>query len=415
MTPKGSGLPLAVTASALAICLAAPASAQNLCESYTVVQGDTLSAIAKRAGVAGGYRAVFEMNTDILSNPNRIEIGQALKIPCADGSQPIGRTAAAATAPAPADTAAETVAEAPAATEAAATEAAPAQTAAAEPAPEVPAPVAPADTAPAEQAAAPATEAPAEAAPEPLTFVTGTFPPWAGEDLPQMGFFTELITTALEQSGTGIEAEITFVEDWDAHLDVLLPSLAYDMTYPWALPDCDLVANLEPSNARRCTDFDASDPFISAPTGFYVMKGSPLEGVTEFPQLLGARLCRPEGHFTFDLEGQRLMPPNAQLMQPPTPAECWTALAAGDVDVVTYAVLTAEEDILAAGMQEQVTPTALETVQSTHVFIAKNNPRSAEAIGALNAGLAEMRRNGQWFEIVSRHLSEREARLGQGG
>jgi hypothetical protein len=36
-------------------------------------------------------------------------------------------------------------------------------------------------------------------------------------------------------------------------------------------------------------------------------------------------------------------------------------------------------------------------------------------IAALNAGLAEMRANGKWFEIVSRHLSEREARLGQGG
>jgi polar amino acid transport system substrate-binding protein len=196
---------------------------------------------------------------------------------------------------------------------------------------------------------------------------------------------------------------------------VLLPSLAYDMTYPWALPDCTKVDNLEPSNARRCTDFDATDPFISAPTGFYVLKGSSYEDATSFPQLLGARLCRPEGHFTFDLEGERLMPPNAELIQPPTPAECWTALAAGNVDVVTYAVLTAEEDIAAAGMQDQVVPTGLETVQATHVFVAKNNPRSAEMIGALNAGLAAMRANGEWFEIVSRHLSEREARLGQGG
>ncbi|MCX7645862.1 MAG: transporter substrate-binding domain-containing protein [Rhodobacteraceae bacterium] len=387
-------------AATLAVCLAFPAAAQTLCEPYTVARGDTLSQIAKRAGVAGGYQAVFELNANILSNPNRIEVGQVLQMPCPDGAAPSARTAEAEpAAAAPGEPAA---AEPPAA--AATAEAAPPETAPPEPA------------AP-EAVAAAAPPAPAEppAGPAPIRFVTGTFPPWSGQDLPQQGFFTELITTALERSGTGLTAEITYVEDWNAHLDVLLPSLAYDMTYPWALPDCTRIENLEPSNARRCTDFDATDPFISAPTGFYVLKGSSFEGATSFPQLLGARLCRPEGHFTFDLEAERLMPPNAELIQPPTPAECWTALAAGTVDVVTYAVLTAEEDIVAAGMQDKVVPTALETVQTTHVFIAKNNPRSAELIGALNAGLAQMRANGEWFEIVSRHLSEREARLGQGG
>jgi polar amino acid transport system substrate-binding protein len=395
MTGTRSALPLLATASALGICLALPAGAQALCEPYTVVRGDTLSSIAKRAGVPGGYQELFEINAGILSNPNRIEVGQVLTMPCPGGAA----TAAAAPdeaapeTPPPVETsrvgeAAETVG---------------------------PSGAAGAGGDPATAAAAPGAEAPDGARPAPIRFVTGTFPPWSGPDLPQQGFFTELITTALDLSGTGLEAEITYVEDWNAHLDVLLPSLAYDMTYPWALPDCTKVANLEPANARRCTDFDATDPFISAPTGFYVLKGSTYEDATTFPQLLGARICRPEGHFTFDLEGERLMPPNAELIQPPTPADCWRELAEGDVDVVTYAVLTAEEDIAAAGMQDRVVPTALQTVQATHVFVAKNNPRSAEMIAALNAGLAEMRANGKWFEIVSRHLSEREARLGQGG
>ncbi len=49
---------------------------------YTVVSGDTLSKIAKRFyGDAGHYHAIFNANTDQLSDPDSIEVGQALKLP----------------------------------------------------------------------------------------------------------------------------------------------------------------------------------------------------------------------------------------------------------------------------------------------------------------------------------------------
>jgi nucleoid-associated protein YgaU len=49
---------------------------------YEVKSGDTLSAIAKN--VTGGkltYQQIFEANRDILSDPNKIQPGQKLKIP----------------------------------------------------------------------------------------------------------------------------------------------------------------------------------------------------------------------------------------------------------------------------------------------------------------------------------------------
>jgi resuscitation-promoting factor RpfA len=47
---------------------------------YTVVPGDTLTEIATRENVAGGYQAVFERNRDVLSNPNVIRVGQQLDL-----------------------------------------------------------------------------------------------------------------------------------------------------------------------------------------------------------------------------------------------------------------------------------------------------------------------------------------------
>ena len=49
---------------------------------HEVVKGDTLSAIAKKYyGKASEYNRIFEANRDILDNPDKIKVGQKLKIP----------------------------------------------------------------------------------------------------------------------------------------------------------------------------------------------------------------------------------------------------------------------------------------------------------------------------------------------
>ncbi len=54
-------------------------------EFYTVQKGDTLSAISKRFyGSAGLYMRIFEANKPLLSDPNKIYPGQALRIPPKD-------------------------------------------------------------------------------------------------------------------------------------------------------------------------------------------------------------------------------------------------------------------------------------------------------------------------------------------
>ncbi len=49
---------------------------------YTVKSGDTLSKIAKKyIDNANRYMDIFNLNKDILSNPDLIKVGQRLKIP----------------------------------------------------------------------------------------------------------------------------------------------------------------------------------------------------------------------------------------------------------------------------------------------------------------------------------------------
>src|SRR5262245_23805067 len=62
---------------------AAPSSAQQKQEKlYTVKAGDTLSKISKEVyGDPNKYQKIFEANRDQLENPDKIKVGQVLKIP----------------------------------------------------------------------------------------------------------------------------------------------------------------------------------------------------------------------------------------------------------------------------------------------------------------------------------------------
>lgn len=61
---------------------AAPVAAPKVAAStYTVVPGDSLSLIAAKLGVAGGYQAIAAANTDIIYNVDLIFPGQVLTIP----------------------------------------------------------------------------------------------------------------------------------------------------------------------------------------------------------------------------------------------------------------------------------------------------------------------------------------------
>ena len=89
VAPAAPAAPAAVEAPAAAPAApaveapaAAPVAAPKAAAStYTVVPGDSLSLIAARLGVAGGYQAIAAANTDIIYNVDLIFPGQVLTIP----------------------------------------------------------------------------------------------------------------------------------------------------------------------------------------------------------------------------------------------------------------------------------------------------------------------------------------------
>jgi uncharacterized protein YidB (DUF937 family)/LysM repeat protein len=81
-TASSAGSPAAAGAAASGPAAAATAARPApVAKRYTVVSGDTLSAIAQRHyGHAGQWRRIFEATRDILKDPDRIYPGQELRI-----------------------------------------------------------------------------------------------------------------------------------------------------------------------------------------------------------------------------------------------------------------------------------------------------------------------------------------------
>ena len=47
---------------------------------YTVASGDTLGKIASSKKVAGGWKALYERNKDVLSSPDTLRVGQQIDL-----------------------------------------------------------------------------------------------------------------------------------------------------------------------------------------------------------------------------------------------------------------------------------------------------------------------------------------------
>jgi nucleoid-associated protein YgaU len=65
---------------------AAPADATPTCASYRIRPGDSLSGIARRfLHSPGQWRALYELNRDVIDDPDNIRVGSVIKVPAVAG------------------------------------------------------------------------------------------------------------------------------------------------------------------------------------------------------------------------------------------------------------------------------------------------------------------------------------------
>ncbi|MGL4237218.1 LysM peptidoglycan-binding domain-containing protein [Tabrizicola sp.] len=343
----------------LILALPTVASAQEACTTYTVKEGDTLGSIAEAAYGSYNYQMIFNANRDaIANNINNLPVGLQLVLPCEDGRLT-------------ADSELSAVIED--------------------------------ETQTFEQTRDPNRPyAPA------LKFVTGNdWKPFTDESLTGGGIYVQMAATAMRRAGNDRDYKVAFVDDWDAHIETLLPTNAFDVSIAWSKPDCSKVDLLGEFGVRLCTDFDWSVPIYEVAYSYTTLVDSPYADARVFSDYQGARICRPEGWPLSNLEVEGLSPPVVTFFQPKTPMECAEMLLAGEVDLYSIEIETSTANFEALGATDKVVINPAITSFNTHHFVtSKGNPRGAEYIAMIDRGIQEMRETGEWYDIVATGLAE---------
>ncbi|MEL6643449.1 MAG: LysM peptidoglycan-binding domain-containing protein [Pseudomonadota bacterium] len=334
------------------------ASAQEACTSYSVRAGDTLASIAEAAYGTFDYQTIFNANRNAISNPNAIEIGTVLALPCADGSLP--------GAASPQELIAQQEAE---------------------------------------QANRPGAASVFE---PPIKIVSANgWAPFVGEKFKGGGMLVRLASTALNRGGNAREYNVSFVDDWSSHLETLLPLGAFDVSIAWYLPDCTKYDLLSAGMQKRCDELEGSLPIYESVVGFFTTPDNAYADARQYTDYAGARVCRPAGWFTFDLEEQGLSEPLVTMVVPDGVNDCMEMLTAGEVDVVPLEIESVSAAATELGIEGQIVQNPyLTNLLNLHFVTHKTNPRGRVYLALLNRGLTEMRETGEWYAIISDALAE---------
>ncbi|MGA7325935.1 MAG: transporter substrate-binding domain-containing protein [Rhodomicrobium sp.] len=342
------------------------AEAQTCGTDYTIKEGESLADIASRVyGSSSQWTLIFYANQDRMgANASMLVPGLSIRIPCIGGQQ---------------------------------------------------APVAAAPSAPAaSQPSAPTgDEIELSSVVKRIEFLTADgFTPFTDRSLPNGGMITQIVSSSMdiikERSGGAFSYNVSWVNDWAAHLNPLLITRAFDVGFPWLKPDCSHAADLSQDAKYRCQKFFFSDPLYEVFTVLFVKSHSPITFAKD-EEILGKTLCQPAGQSTYELDkgGRNWVKDNKViLLRPQNIEECFRLLDSGSVNAVVAPDLTGKSVTTALGLTDKVKalprPVAIGTL---HLIVPKTHPHASTVLYYINTALSKLRESGEYDKIVDSHLS----------
>jgi polar amino acid transport system substrate-binding protein len=346
---------------------ATPGGAQSCGTDYSVKAGESLADIAGRVyNNTSQWPLIFYANQDRLgANASLLVPGVSIRIPCLSGQQPATVQAPSAT------TTSDTL------------------------------------------AAAPATAIELSASVKRIEFLTADgFAPFTDRSLPHGGLVTHIVSAEMdlikEQSGGKFGYNVTWINDWAAHLNPLLVTRAFDVGFPWVKPDCDHPADLSQDAKYRCQKFFFSDPLYESFTVLFVKTSSSITFAKD-DEIIGKTICQPAGRSTYELDkgGRNWVKDNKViLLQPQSIEECFRLLDAGSVNAVVTADLTGKAVLASLGLSDRIKalPRPLD-IGTLHLIVSKTHPHASTLLYYINTAGAKLRETGEIDKIIDEHLS----------
>ncbi len=246
-----------------------------------------------------------------------------------------------------------------------------------------------------------------------IQFLTADgYTPFTDRTLPNGGMITNIVSASMslikEQSGGAFSYNVSWVNDWAAHLNPLLITRAFDAGFPWLKPDCAHPAELSKDAKYRCQKFFFSDPIFEVFIVLFVKSDSPMTFAKD-DEVVGKTLCLPVGQSTQELDksGRNWVRDNkVTLLRPQNIEECFKLLSSGAANAVVASDLAGKSAMVSLGLGDKVKalqrPVAIGTL---HVIVPKTHPHASTMLYYINTAIAKLRDSGEYDKIVDSHMA----------
>jgi len=321
------------------------AKAADDCDTYSVMPGDTLRLISERYyGARDLSPLIYNANANLIGvNPNSIEIGMELVIPCRDNMQ-------------------------------------------------IPQPAA--FLALINQAA------------ETSRVIVPRFLASAGETpfvkLDNSGIIPDILAAALRTGGYQNTLDIMRPGGIS---DVFQASIEPGalLSFPWTSPNCGDTAPRSPQSDYMCSHYTFSDPLFEITLGIFTTAGSPLASAQSASSFAGKTICVSQFHTSDLLVQNGISETSAIIVLAPDVQSCLAGIASGDFDAAladyqSFNFITHPDTSL-------VDIPAFAQKTTLHAAAYSQNPAALEVLEIVNIGMKEILITGDWFSIVNQYLS----------
>lgn len=223
------------------------------------------------------------------------------------------------------------------------------------------------------------------------------------------GLLTQLAKAALERTDwpQAADVKIRWEKDRASQAHALLVEKRADLALPWSGPSCDEPAQLTGETAAICDGALASDPIFKALVVFFAASGSDFDPTSQ-ERLSGRTLCAPANRASSaptEIAARLIQNGQLKLLRPPSLIDCLNLVGRGDADALIMNELEGKRAIANLGLSQAFR--VIENAGSTEemrIVVAKSVPKAEELLNALNKGIAKLKTEDVYGEIVMKHV-----------
>ncbi|MCF6273118.1 MAG: transporter substrate-binding domain-containing protein [Rhodobacteraceae bacterium] len=220
------------------------------------------------------------------------------------------------------------------------------------------------------------------------------------------GVIPDILAAALRKGGYRDSLEMERPANSDTILRLAAMEASTLLSFPWIKPDCDTPSHLSAQSTDLCKNFVFSDPLFETTLGLFTRADAAQTTSTSASDLSGSRFCLPQFHSDTLLRSMGLTVEAEDITRAPDFNTCVTGLLSG-----MYNVIVADYQSYSTfyrGHPAEVVDISLFARQVTlHAVAYRKNPDALSVLQIANSGLEQIMASGEWFGIVQEHLSPR--------